>query len=1425
MGEAVTAKRARQISTGYFSCFNSRGPLDVSEIKKSIVKFVTADRRYGANIIKFDLVNENGKKGAPRLDIYTTFDGSTNTIQRRNEVFLCKCRTALGSLGSVRMGVRSRNGVRVKRSPCDSSVVGAFDNLFVWTWNVNGTVKKKSLIETAFTKWEPDIVGLQETRRGAVHWPLQLNNYSILSSDANPEIAGARGVALAIHPNLQACGLGKPSPFWVFGKVFGGKLESQLIVGSVYIPTKSTKVKGARRSVLDVLPSQFKEILNLAGDAPVIILMDANCSRAKLQLLLEMWGLDLSLLPVEENKGTFNRPGRSSTDIDHILINKKYRTFANNCRVLDQIAGSDHFVLQTTIAGLDKIRSEPIVKRKFPKLNLSVVKANLSTFRSHNRWDSLTCFSQEEMCEFEEKPCKSACGATEKAPLPPRATHSEVDCLNDFFVHSVHEIAAEVGAHRTVKARKSFRYRPSGRIARLIARRIKLESLLRAELSSAEFQELTDELKCVRDEGYSLMKIERNALWNKRVAYHCSHIRGSNARAHWAFVRKIANWRNKSLKNGVTPIKDPVTGQLLTDPQAILQVWEKHYRDLAADENGRSKDVDHWSALEGQPKRLSELTKLNIPPIWTEICITIEEYMKSDRDGGEEQIPMEIYKLLTTKIEGVYPSTPMCAMGRNFFNLVLQVWNSEELPLDWGRSAVVSIPKKGDLTDKDNYRGISLMSIAAKIVYTLMQLRLTSALCMEDDSGTCRIVKYQCGFRPKEECVAQATCLFEVLQRRKNTGQITWSAFIDMQKAFDTVPHEALMLKVEAIGVRGKFLRLIRKIYDTSTFVVRTECGTSEPVSLQRGVRQGCPLSPILFNIFINDLLAGMEGHAVSVPSLRETVPGLLFADDLCLLANSESKIQSLLDMATIWADRWGMAFGHKKCNVVIFDTCGREQDLESKTLTKFFLQRGEIKIANHYTYLGLVFHCSLDLSLMTNYNLERGEKTLGALRFFLRSPVLPIATRVMVLKACLIPVLTYGGELWGMNSTLSVKLDKVLNDAVRLVLRMTGKGVSLDAIKLELHIESVHSICARLRNRAIKSWGECKTLIADLISDPHKGRSATWVSGSIRWLNKHGPAKPVCDDDSFVSPNSKRTADISQQGSAIRREFVAKSLRLRRSARSYKYYVEHFGDEASSWGRKWNWITRFVPRFMTGFTQLARARSGSLITASYLRNIKKFPLLERCPCCNEKVFETPSHYILTCTRWSADRNLTINRRATLTGKDGVLVTNPSLLEEAVDALAHHDFLDETDVLSLILGGRVGETNLDKSWYISHKKTIDASELSESDVQNINEISEIDGSDPAFCALINSRFEKSGLGQVALFLHRTFQAHENILQRVGRVGFDPASTVEDWSDGPSSEDNCSATQNLTDDQFSDNEEVSSRRLSFDSGSSDDFESD
>lgn len=270
------------------------------------------------------------------------------------------------------------------------------------------------------------------------------------------------------------------------------------------------------------------------------------------------------------------------------------------------------------------------------------------------------------------------------------------------------------------------------------------------------------------------------------------------------------------------------TGSLESRENKKAEIWANHFQHLAKDTTGNSRNPEKWKELlPSNDYRLLE--GCDDAMNWGDVRSALKA-MRRNKASGQDGIPSEVLKVAEDEKKHTSHFTKI------LFSLVKHMWDKGKTPDVWNSAVVVLIPKKSDLRQVDNYRGISLISTTVKLVMTVVNQRLNVLINRE---GLLR--KNQAGFRSREECIAQATTLYEIAIRRRNFGMNTLACFLDFAKAYERVPHEELLKKLRSVEIGGKLLRMIRAAYENSRICVRSGPILSKEVPYHRGVRQGCP--------------------------------------------------------------------------------------------------------------------------------------------------------------------------------------------------------------------------------------------------------------------------------------------------------------------------------------------------------------------------------------------------------------------------------------------------------------------------------------------------------------------------------------------------------------------------------------------------------
>ena len=242
-----------------------------------------------------------------------------------------------------------------------------------------------------------------------------------------------------------------------------------------------------------------------------------------------------------------------------------------------------------------------------------------------------------------------------------------------------------------------------------------------------------------------------------------------------------------------------------------------------------------------------------------------------------------------------------------------------KIPSEWRGAIVVPIFKKGDRENLANYRGISLLNTGYKIFAKIITKKLEEKL-----DG--KILECQNGFRKGRSCIDAAFATKLIIEKRREFNLETHICFIDYEKAYDRINRGKLIEILEEHDIPRKILRIIQDIYTNNNIRVKTGEKLSSIETINTGVRQGCPMSCILFNVYINEVIEKWlevnRGGGIAL-SQTTTLETLLFADDQVIFASNEDELQRGVYSLNRIATDYNMKISENKTKTMAFQ--GRE--------------------------------------------------------------------------------------------------------------------------------------------------------------------------------------------------------------------------------------------------------------------------------------------------------------------------------------------------------------------------------------------------------------------------------------------------------------------------------------------------------------------
>ena len=284
------------------------------------------------------------------------------------------------------------------------------------------------------------------------------------------------------------------------------------------------------------------------------------------------------------------------------------------------------------------------------------------------------------------------------------------------------------------------------------------------------------------------------------------------------------------------------------------------------------------------------------------------------------------------------------------------------------------------------------------------------------------LMDYQHGFRKGRSCESQLLITIEDVAKQVDSGVQTDMIILDFTKAFDTVPHQRLIEKLEHYGVRGNIKAWISSWLTQRHQKVVVNGQQSKSVEVLSGVPQGTVLAPLLFLIYINDI-----GHSISPSSKLR-----LFADDTILYSpiTSEQDTQTLqrdLHNLFLWTSKWQLSFNLKKCNVI------RITRSISPIIFNYTAQGVPIPVVSHHPYLGVELSSNLRWDKHIQIITKKANQTLAFLRRNLGN--CPAEVKVSVYKTLIRPHLEYASTVWDPFLVKDVlELEKIQRRAARWV-------------------------------------------------------------------------------------------------------------------------------------------------------------------------------------------------------------------------------------------------------------------------------------------------------------------------------------------------------------------------------------------------------
>lgn len=456
-----------------------------------------------------------------------------------------------------------------------------------------------------------------------------------------------------------------------------------------------------------------------------------------------------------------------------------------------------------------------------------------------------------------------------------------------------------------------------------------------------------------------------------------------------------------------------VSGNMIDDPFEVANIFGRLFSDMSSSRNYR----DTFRLREGEladhiPSFLS-----NNDEVYNDL-FTMDELEQSIARCGNTSIgPDRIHYSFFRHLRAEQLHT--------ILDMVNCIWRTGTIPDEWRHSIVIPILKPGKPRENpESYRPIQLTSCFSKVMERMVARRLSWFL--EHNN---LLSNYQCAFRKGRNTSDHIIRLESDVRRGFFYHKYTLAVFLDLQHAYNLTSKVALLTKMFKIGFRGRLMYFIQSYLENRTFQVRN--GTlSDIFEQENGLVQGGVISPILFNIMIDDVF-----HAV--PS---DVSRALYADDCSLWVQGRrilplvNKMQSALDQVSTWTDQWGFLFSPHKCNAIIFRRFMKERELDNLPILQIYDQ--PVAYTDSVKFLGVMLDTRLNLNTMVQHLRAKAINRISLLKCLSgRGCGADRSTLLRIYKSLIRPILDYACHIFdGPRNKIVESLDAIQNQCLRIV-------------------------------------------------------------------------------------------------------------------------------------------------------------------------------------------------------------------------------------------------------------------------------------------------------------------------------------------------------------------------------------------------------
>ena len=560
----------------------------------------------------------------------------------------------------------------------------------------------------------------------------------------------------------------------------------------------------------------------------------------------------------------------------------------------------------------------------------------------------------------------------------------------------------------------------------------------------------------------SLIRNELNAIRESIWLNFCKSLdkTNKNSSTYWRKIKEIGSLETKESRNNNKKIPTlNYENKTYSNNEQKANLFGEILSNIFQEDPNNNFDQEHKTKIEKHLAQLGQhifATRIDDQKYDNDFSLNeLEECLKRlNKKAAPGPDKVNNKQLVNLSILGKY----------KLLEIINFSWRNSIVIQEWKLAQISMIEKKDDLHNPMNYRPISLTNCIVKLIERLIQNRLVQFL----DANNV-ISDYQSGFRANRQTQDNLIYFAQKVYEAFDSDEKVCGIVFDIQKAFDKVWHAGLIYKLAKINTPTKIGNWIKEFLNNRKFQVKVEGIISKQYDISTSVPQGAILSPVLFAIYINDII-----QINQYPN--DKIKSLLFADDLFSFNRNKninylnSQMKRYLNDLELWLKKWRLAIAANKCSFTIYAKRITKELKNGKFMLS--IDNKTIPINHSPKYLGVILDRNFNLVEHTNSIRSKCLKKLNIIKCLsYKQWTMKIENQIQVYKTLIRSCLEYASTITEMSEYNVKRLSGIQYQALRIIYKEKIKCSNQylhDLSQVEPLEERLHQLSSNYLQKAI---------------------------------------------------------------------------------------------------------------------------------------------------------------------------------------------------------------------------------------------------------------------------------------------------------------------------------------------------------------------